>query len=110
MLSKEKHVIVDFIDMVQREISTTVQTVPVYAEAKLKEDFDIKKIIVSENELKTENDTHKKIIVKLIEFFHRFKNSSSELTYSTLSLLLCLVSLNGTASTFIEVFLLLFFK
>lgn len=109
-MTKDKQLVVDFLEMVQRDIGTTTQTVPVYAEAKLKKDFDIRAIISSENELKTGNETHKKIIVKLMQLLCQFTNPlSSELAYSTLSLLMCMVSLDGTISTFIEVLLINFF-
>lgn len=107
LVINEKHVVVDFMDMVQRDLSNaSIQPIAVYAKAKLKKDFDINAIIANENTLNTGLDIHKKIVFKLLELLRGFKSSlTSELAYSALSLLLRMVSFNGLIPSFVEVFL-----
>lgn len=110
MVVNEKNVVVDFIEMTQRQLETVnaggiAHVSPIYAKAKLNENFDIETFFKSEHSLNTSTDVNRcermiHCLIKLLEL----PEKSVELSYSILSLLLRLVSMKDMAKTFIEVF------
>lgn len=115
LVVNEKNLIVDFLEMTQRQTdgsnASNSHIIPVYAKAKLNENFNIEAFFKSEQSLNTSPDINRcermiYCLIKLLEL----PDKSVELSYSILSLLLRLVSMKNMAKTFIKVLILKFIK